>query len=134
MGVTLQTVGIFILHKTKVSELRLVHNPEPHVGLFKQLEILPVPCQYTLSLVRFITNNQEIFQTISSIHNINTGNKHHFRRPNANLSYFQESAFHAGIKIATVYNLVVSNLKNDTAKFTATLRKYTLLLLCRRIF
>jgi hypothetical protein len=34
----------------------------------------------------FIISNQENFQTNSSIHNINTWNKHHLHRPNANLS------------------------------------------------
>jgi len=30
-GVNLPTVGKFSLYKTKLSELWLVHNPEPHV-------------------------------------------------------------------------------------------------------
>jgi hypothetical protein len=29
-------------------------------SLFKQLGILPIPFQYILSLINFITNNQEI--------------------------------------------------------------------------
>ena len=33
------------------------------ISLRKQLEILPVPCQYILSLMNFIINNQGIFQT-----------------------------------------------------------------------
>jgi len=43
-------------------------------SLFKQLEIPPVLCQCTLSLMNCIINNQEIFQTNSSIHNIYTRN------------------------------------------------------------
>jgi hypothetical protein len=31
-------------------------------SLFKQLDILPVPCQYTLPLMNFVINNQEKFQ------------------------------------------------------------------------
>jgi len=38
-------------------------------SLFKQLDILPGPCWYILSLMSFIVNNQELFQN-SSIHNI----------------------------------------------------------------
>jgi len=67
-------------------------------NLFTQLEILPVPHQYVLSLMSFIINNQEIFQTNSSIHKINTRNKHHLHRPNTNLSCFQTNTFCAGIK------------------------------------
>jgi len=32
-------------------------------SLFKQLENLPVPCQYILPLMNSIINNQEILQT-----------------------------------------------------------------------
>jgi hypothetical protein len=46
--------------------------------LFKQLEILHLPCQYTLSLMNSIINHTENFQTNSSIHIIDTRNKHHF--------------------------------------------------------
>ena len=35
--------------------------------LFKQLEILPVPFQYILSLMGFSINNKEIFETNSSV-------------------------------------------------------------------
>ena len=38
------------------------------------------------------------FQTNSPIHSINTSNKHHLHRQNANLSSFQKSTFYPGIK------------------------------------
>jgi len=45
-------------------------------SLFKELEILFIPCQYTLSLINFIPlNNQEMFHITSSTYNINTRNK-----------------------------------------------------------
>ena len=72
----------------------------------------------------FIINNQENFQTHSSIHNNNTRNKLHLHRPNANLSCFQKSTFYAGIKIFTSLPPSVTTLKNDKAKFKAALRKY----------
>jgi hypothetical protein len=37
--------------------------------------------------MNFILNNQENFQINSSIHSIDTRNKHHLRRPNVNLPY-----------------------------------------------
>jgi len=43
-------------------------------SLFKQPEIPPILFQCTLSLMNCIINNQEIFQSSSSIHNINTRN------------------------------------------------------------
>ena len=46
--------------------------------------------------MNFIIKSQEVFQTYLSIHDINTGNKHHLHRPNANLSCFQKSTFSTG--------------------------------------
>ena len=83
-----------------------------------------VPCQYTLSLMRFTINNQEIFQTVSYIHNINTRNKHHFRRPNANLSCFKKKYIPCWHKNFNSLQSSVTILKSDTAKFKAPLRKY----------
>jgi hypothetical protein len=91
--------NIFTLQK---KFLRIMAGAEPRTScrsLFKKLEILPVPCQHTLSLMSFIINNQEISQTNSSIDNINTRNKHNLHKPNAKLSCFQRRKFHAGIKM-----------------------------------
>ena len=71
-----------------------------------------------------ITNNQEILETISSIHNIKTRNKHHLHRPNANQSCFQKSTFYTSIKIFNSLPPSTKIFKNDMAKFKATLRKY----------
>jgi len=59
-------------------------------SLFKQLMIPPVLCQYILTLMNFIITDQENFQTNSSMHNINTRNKHHLHSPNANPSCLQK--------------------------------------------
>jgi Rps23 Pro-64 3,4-dihydroxylase Tpa1-like proline 4-hydroxylase len=74
--------------------------------------------------MNFIFDNQEIFQTPSSMHSVNIGNKHHLPKPSANLSCFQKSKFYAGIKIFNILPPCMTVLKNDEAKFKATLRKY----------
>jgi len=54
--------GKYFTLKTKSSELWLLHCPEPHVEVdFINQEILPVPCQYKLSLFNFINYDQEKF-------------------------------------------------------------------------
>jgi hypothetical protein len=90
---------------------------------FKKLEILLIPCQYTLSLMNFIVNNQETFQSNLSTYNIKIWTMHPLCRPNANLFCFQRSTFYPGIRI--FYNLPSSltTLKNEKAKFKAALRK-----------
>jgi IS1 family transposase len=93
-------------------------------SLFRKLEILPVSCQYVFLLMNLIVNNQEIFQTDSSIHSINTRNKHHLHRSNANLSCFQKSAFYTGIKIFNSLLLSPTSLWNEKAQFKVALRGY----------
>jgi hypothetical protein len=133
-------VGRYSLYRRKSSELWLLHNPDHHVKVYlKNQEIVPVPCQYILSLMNFIINDQESFQTNSSIHNINTRNKHqtnsprhnintqnkhHFHRTNVKLSCFQKCTFYAGIKIFNCLPCSLKILKNEKAKFKVALRKY----------
>jgi hypothetical protein len=108
---------IFTLQK-KIA--RIMAGTQPRTScrsLVKQLEILLVPCQYILTLMNCIINNQEFLQADLSMHNINTRNKPHLHRPNANLSCFQKCKFSAGIKIFNTLPPSVTILENDKAKF-----------------
>jgi hypothetical protein len=40
-------------------------------GLFRKVNILPIPCVYICALIMFVINNLEKFQTSSSVHEIN---------------------------------------------------------------
>jgi hypothetical protein len=55
-----------------------MQNLELHVENTEK-EMLPVPCQYTFSLMNFNVNKEK-FQTNPSVHSINTGKKHHLQR------------------------------------------------------
>jgi len=115
---------IFTLQKKII---RIMAGAQPRTScrsLFKQLEILSVSCQYTLSLMKLIVNNQEIFQTNLAIHNINSKNKHQLHKTNANLFCFQKSILDIGINIFNSLPPSVTILTNDRAKFKVTLRKY----------
>jgi hypothetical protein len=101
-GVHLAIVPRFSLYKIKI--IRIMAGAEPRTSctsLFKQRFSLFHANIYTLSSMNFNIDNQDNFQTNSSTHNINTSNKHHPHRPNANLSSFQKkrSTFYAGIRI-----------------------------------
>jgi hypothetical protein len=54
--------------------------------------------EYTVSLMNFITNNEEHFQTNADVHSVNTRHKHYLHKPTANLLCIQKSSY-AGIKI-----------------------------------
>jgi hypothetical protein len=67
--------------------------------------------------MNFIINSQEIFKHLSVHNSINTRNKYHVPRPNANLSGFQKSTLYAGIKIFNSSPHGVTIFKNEEAKF-----------------
>jgi len=89
--------------------------------LFKKLEILTVPNQNIYSLMSFFIGNQENFHTNSSVHNINTINKHHRHRPIANLSCFQKVASYSGIRIFNSLPRSITSLKNEKTQFKVAL-------------
>jgi hypothetical protein len=92
--------------------------------LFKKLEILTVPSQYIYSLMSFFIGNQVKFQTNSSVHNINTRNKHHLHRAVANLSCFQKGASYSGIRIFNSLPQSITNLKNEKTQFKVALKRF----------
>jgi hypothetical protein len=68
--------------------------------LFKKFNILPVESEFLLSLLSFIVDNMEKFQTNSDIHSMNVRHKHDLRQPSAiNLSSYQKGAYYAGVKL-----------------------------------
>jgi hypothetical protein len=81
---------VFTLQKKTV---RIIVGPKPQIpcrDLFKKLQILPLPCEHIFSLLNFVINNLEHFQTNSAIHCVNTRNMHHLHRPTANLTFSEK--------------------------------------------
>jgi len=71
---------------------------------FKQLEILPVPYQYILSLMSSTINNQEIFQI--HLYTILTQGISIILIGQMPTYCFQKTTFYAGISIFNLYHLV----------------------------
>jgi hypothetical protein len=95
----------------------------PCRALFKKLQILPLSCEYIFSLLNFVINNLEHFQTNSAIHCVNTRNKHHLHRPTANLICFQKSTYYSGIKPFNNVPASPKSLMNEKAKFKIVLEQ-----------
>jgi hypothetical protein len=89
-------------------------------SLFKRLEILALPCEYIVSLLLFIVNNQEHFQANSAIYSANTRNRIEI----ANLSCFQRSSYYADIKILNSLPSSLTSLKHKKEKFKVALHRY----------
>jgi hypothetical protein len=117
---------IFTLQKRTVRIIASVKSRNSCRNLFKRLDTLPLPCEYIFTLMNFVVNNQEYFQTNSAIHNVNARNRNQLHRQTANLSYFQKSAYFAGIKIFNRLPSNLSSLMNKKAQFKVALKKYLL--------
>jgi hypothetical protein len=63
---------VFTLQKKFVTIIVGVKNQYSCSELFKRLQLLPLPCVHIFSLLNFIINNQEHFQTNSAIHSVYT--------------------------------------------------------------
>jgi hypothetical protein len=92
--------------------------------LFKRLQILPLPCEYILSLLNLFISNQGHFQANSVVHSVNTRNKHHLHRPIVTLTGFQKSTYYCGIKIFNNLPSSLKSLMNEKAKFKEALKRY----------
>jgi hypothetical protein len=80
-----------------------------HSYIFKKLEILLVPCQYVLSLLLFIIDNSNNFQTSLETHKLHARSKNRLFIPVANLTSVQKGMTYSGIKI---YNRLPNSILN----------------------
>jgi hypothetical protein len=83
--------------------------------ILKRLATSTLSCEHIFSLINFITNKEERFQSNADVHTVNTRHKNYLHgphKPPANPSCFQESTYctyYAGIKI---FNNLLSDLKS----------------------
>jgi hypothetical protein len=67
--------------------------------LFKKFNIFPLASEFLLSLLSFVMDNLETFQTNSNIHNISTGYRYNLHVPNTVLRKNQKGVYYSGIKL-----------------------------------
>jgi hypothetical protein len=115
---------VFTLQKKTVRIMVGVKPQNSCRGLFKILQILLLPCEYISSLLIFIINNQEHFQTNSAVHSVNTRNNNHLHITAANLICFQKRTYYSGINIFNTLPSSLKSLMNEKAKFKVALKRY----------
>ena len=93
-------------------------------SLFRKLGILPVPCQYILSLMLFIIDNPNNFLTGLEIHGLHTRSKNKLFIPNAHFTSAQKGITYSGTKIYNSLPSSILNLKNDRKQFKNELYWY----------
>jgi len=86
-------------------------------GLIRKVEILPVPCQYIRSLLLFIIDNPNNFQTGLEVHGLHTRSKNQLFIPIANFTSVQKGITYTGIKIYSSLPSNILSLKKDKKLF-----------------
>jgi hypothetical protein len=84
--------------------------------LFKKFNILPLASEFFLSLLSFVVDNIETFQTNSDIHNITTRYRYNLHVPNTNLSKCQKRVYYSGIKLFNNLPPTIKSLNHDIKK------------------
>ena len=93
-------------------------------NLFRKLNILPVVCQYILSLTLFIVDNQESYPTNAYVRGIETRNRNHLHLPSVSLSCVQKGVFYSGARLFNNLPENIQNLRKDKKGFKNTLYGY----------
>ena len=81
-------------------------------GFSAQTQILPVLCHYILSLMLFVMDKPNNFQTVSKVHGIHTRSKNQLFVPNANLTSVQKGITYSGIKMYNSLSSSILSLEN----------------------
>ena len=71
--------------------------------------LLLLTSQYMLSLLMFVVQNKNLFQTKNENHNLDTRQRNSLYLPQANLKIYQKGAYYSGIKI---FNNITLESKN----------------------
>ena len=116
---------IFILQKKAIRIITGVKPRESCKNLFRKLQILPMPCEYILSLLLLVIKCHQ-FKINSDIHSVNTRNKKNIHIPTSNLTCFQKGAYYMGAKMYNKLPLYIKSLSKDEKEFKKELKKYLL--------
>jgi len=92
--------------------------------LFIDLEILPLPPQYILSLLLFMLRNKNQFLVNSKIHHIDTGQHANFHQPFVNVTKYQKGVYYLGVKVFNVLPSYIKTEFDNPKKFKVVLQKF----------
>jgi len=118
---------VFKLQKRVVRVMSSVGTRSSCRSLFRKLNILPIACQYILSLMLFIVDNQKDYLTNAYVHGLVTRNKNHLYLPVVSLFCVQKGVSYFGVKI---FNNLPSNMRsyrNDKNRLKNKLYRYLII-------
>jgi hypothetical protein len=99
--------------------------------LFKKFTILLLASEFLLSLLLFIVDTTEKFETNSNEHSVNIGHKHDLHMLNAKLTTYQKRSCYARVKLFNTLPSSIKSLNHDIIVFKPALNVY---LLCHSLY
>jgi len=91
---------------------------------FFNLEILPHPSKYILSLLTFEIENRNKFLVNSKIYHVDTRQHANFHQPSANLTKYQKGVYYLGAKVFKMLPSYVKIESDDPKKLKLILQKF----------
>jgi hypothetical protein len=76
-------------------------------NLFKKLNILPLSCEYILSLLLFVIYNQNNFCSGLEVHGLNIRSRNKLYLPISNVSVFQKGIMFTGIRLCNRFPITI---------------------------
>jgi len=92
--------------------------------LFLNLEILPLPSQYILSLLLFMTRNKNQLEVNSEIYQISTRQHAKLHQPSVNATKYQKGVHCIGVEVFNMLPFYIKAEVDNLKKFKAVLQKY----------
>jgi hypothetical protein len=95
--------------------------------LFKNLKILPLNSQYIFSLLLFVAESRDLYESNSEIHNINPRFSSDLHTPTANLTTFQKGPFYFGLKVFSHLPTSIKKTSHDINQFRSVLKSFLII-------
>jgi hypothetical protein len=94
---------------------------------FKELDILTIPCLYTLCLMNFVVSNCDKFTTNLSVRSLNTRQKNHLHRSTVCFFSIQNGVTYSVIKVCNSLPPHIVKLLNNEQHFKHALKEYLIM-------
>jgi hypothetical protein len=83
-------------------------------NLFKKFDILPLSCEYILSFMLFVIDNQNTFCSGLEVHGLNIRSQNQLYLSILNLSVFQNGIMDTGIRLFNRLPMTIQNLRKHS--------------------
>jgi len=114
---------IFKIQKRIVRIITNKNRSESCRELFKNLKILTLTSQYTISILFFVIENKELFTSNKYIHSLNT--RHNLDHlPSTHLSIVQRGVIYSGSKIFNSLPTHIKSHAGNSRSFMRIIKKY----------